>query len=141
MSKVWYGSLNNRLEENKMYCEKIEEGTGMTEYFYSDSHAYEVVKVINQKDVFVREYDAVPVGEPMSNEWKLISNPNKPIREIKFRYGHWNWVSHVTKESIKNIPVIDSDLYDKVMKNGKVTVYHKTRVSFGISQYYYDYEF
>lgn len=49
MSRKWYGSLNNRLEENKMFCEEIKVGTGLTEYFYSDRHPYEVVKVIDQK--------------------------------------------------------------------------------------------
>ena len=36
------GSLNNRLEENRMFCDTIEVGTGMTEYLYSDRHAYEL---------------------------------------------------------------------------------------------------
>ena len=39
MSKKWYGSLNNRLEENRQFCEKIEVGTGVTEYMYSDRKA------------------------------------------------------------------------------------------------------
>ena len=39
-----YGSLNNRLEENHMFCDVIEVGTDMTEYLYTDRHAYEVLK-------------------------------------------------------------------------------------------------
>ena len=63
MSRVWYGSLNNRLEENKQFCETIEVGTGMTEYSYSDRHAYEVIEVTDQKHVKVREYDHKAAGE------------------------------------------------------------------------------
>ena len=29
----WYGSINNRLEEDKQFCPVIEVGTGMTEYY------------------------------------------------------------------------------------------------------------
>ena len=70
MSKVWYGSLNNRLEENRMFCEQIEVGTGMTEYHYSDRDAYEVVAVKDQKHVTVRKYDHRHVGDcAMDNNW------------------------------------------------------------------------
>ena len=162
-----YGSLNNRVDENKMFCEKIEVGTGMTEYFWSDRHAYEVVKVINQKHVFVREYDHKGVGQPMSNTWKLISNPNKPVEEMKFRYGHWykvhrykyvdavnranelvkkgtfktfiaalNFVLHLNDIHFKNEKELEK------FKNGKEYVkYNKANVSFGVAEYYYDYEF
>ena len=30
---------------------------------------------------------------------------------------------------------------DKVLEKGKVTKYHRTNVSFGVADYYYDYEF
>lgn len=141
MSNKWYGSLNNRIDENKMYCEKIEVGTGMTEYSYSDRKAFEVVKVVNQNNVFVRELDHKAVGQAMSNSWELVSNPNNPVRELKKRYGYWNWVGKATKESIERAVFIDKKVYDEVMKNGSATVYHKTNVSFGVAEYYYDYEF
>lgn len=142
MSKKWYGSLNNRLDENKMYCEKIEVGTGMTEYYYSDRHAYEVVKVVNQEDVFVRRLDHIKVDNAtMSNSWKLVSNPNNPIREIKKYRGRWCWVVNYTKENIKNCYTLEKKIYDKVMETGKATRYVKANVSFGVSEYYFDYEF
>lgn len=141
MSKKWYGSLDNRLEENKMYCEEIKVGTGMTEYSYSDRKAYEVVKVINQNNVLVRELDHKAVGEPMSNEWELISNPNNPVRELKKRYGSWNWVAKVTKENIQRPPFVDKKIYDEVVQKGSAIIYYKANVSFGVAEYYYDYEF
>lgn len=137
----FYGSLDSRLEENKMYCEKIEVGTGLTEYYYSDGKAYEVVKVVNQKNVFVRELDHKAVGEPMSNQWELISNSSNPVRELKFRFGSWYWVIKYTKASIGKAMIVRSKIYDKVMKKGEAIDYVKANVSFGIAEYYYDYEF
>lgn len=60
MSK-WYGSLNNRIDEGKTYGE-IKVGTGVTEMCYSDRHPYEVVEVIDEKHLLIRECD-----------WKIIS--------------------------------------------------------------------
>lgn len=142
MSKQWYGSIENRIDENKMFCEKIEEGTKMTEYSWSDRHAYEVVKVIDQKHVFVRRLKATPKGDtPMSNEWELTSDVNNPILELVYRYNAWHWKGKCTKESIKKAVFIDKKVYDKVMQKGEVVVYSKANVSFGIADEYFDYEF
>jgi hypothetical protein len=167
MSRKLYGSLNNRVDENKMFCKEIKVGTGMTEYYWSDRHAYEVVKVINQKHVFVREYDHKGIGEPMSNDWELISNPNKPAIEMKFRYGRWYKVHRCkhsdalkraaelvedgtckTFEAAYNYVIYISGIRFKTdeeieaFKNGKEHVnYYKANVSFGVAEYYYDYEF
>lgn len=141
MAKIYYGSLVNRLGENNSLCDEIKVGDGMTEYSYSDRRAYEVVKVVNQNHVFVREFDHIPVGKPMSNEWELVSNSDNPVKELKKRYGYWNWVYKVTTESIKNAYLIDEKLYNKVMENGSATAYHRANISFGTAQYYYDYEF
>ena len=141
----FYGSIDNRINENKMYCEKIDVGTGVTEYSYSDSRAYEVVDVVDQKHVFVREYKHEPVGEKMSNDWKLISDKTKPIKELKFRYGKWNWVNNVTKESIKNLIIFDDKIQKAKQKLDSgiksVEIFYPANVSFGIAEFYYDYEF
>lgn len=159
-----YGSLNNRMEENKMYCEKIEVGTGMTKYSYSDRHAYEVVKVNDQTNVFVREYDHELAGEPMSNNWKLVSNENNPVIELKLKNGVWYqvieytrdlWLSNAKNMAKEETHKIDiyynyckamSGLTDKEkekIENGKTV--KKLRkfgnVSFGVAEYYFDYEF
>lgn len=119
MGKRWYGSVVNRICENKKFVPEIKVGTGATEYFYSDRHPYEVTRVYSQEHVFIRAMDAVAIGEPMSNEWSLISNPNKPERELKFLWGAW-------REVYKD-------------KTGK-TKYYKINISFGIAEKYYDYE-
>ena len=142
MSK-WYGSLNNRIDENKMFCKKIEVGTGMTEYFYSDRRPYEVVEVVNQNHIKVRELDHRHIGNgSMDNEWELVSNPNNPVKEVKKRYGYWNWVRHWTKKDLEKCVFFPKDkVYDEIMKTGKGVEYTRTNVSFGVAEYYYDYSF
>jgi len=161
----YYGSFNNRIEENKMYCDKIEVGTGMTKYSYSDRHAYEVVKVNDQTNVFVREYDHKAVGAPMSNTWELVSDENNPIIELKLRNGVWYYVINYTKEMWQKRAKEDFDNgcwtniesaynYYKAMsgltekqkekvESGKTIKAYKKfgNVSFGVAEYYYDYEF
>lgn len=156
MSKVWYGSLNNRLEENRMFCETIEVGTGMTEYYYSDRHAYEVVEVKDQKHIKVREYDHKHIGDGcMDNNWELVSNENKPVREMTKRGNYWYWTVTVTDAILANLESEDANTRINTMlfmahnnidaetlkAKKKVTRYRKANVSFGIADYHYDYEF
>lgn len=150
MSKVWYGNIMNRLEENRMFCDEIKVGTGMTEYSYSDRHAYEVVEVKDQKHVKVREFDHKHVGNcEMDNSWELISNENNAVRMITKRGKYWYWTVTVTKDILDNINDINTRLFlchngieiDKLKEKGKVTKYHRANVSFGVADYYYDYEF
>lgn len=58
MSKKWFGSLTNRLDEGHTFTDEIKVGTGVTEMCYSDRHAYEVVKVIDDKHLLIRRCDA-----------------------------------------------------------------------------------
>ena len=160
-----YGSLNNRMEENKMFCDKIEVGIGVTEYSYSDRHAYEVVKVVDQTNVFIREYDHKAVGEPMSNQWELISNENNPVIELKLRNGVWYQVREVTKDMwlrkakedfekgyirtmesaygyYKCMSGLTEKQKEKVESGKAVKKYDKFgNISFGVAEYYYDYSF
>ena len=150
MSKVWYGNLTNRLEENRMFCKEIEVGTGMTEYSYSDRHPYEVVEVKDQKHVMVRELDHRHVGDGcMDNNWELVSNENNNVRMLTKRGNYWYWTVVVTKDILKDINKIETQLFlchnnidvNQLKEKGKVTRYHRANVSFGVADYYYDYEF
>lgn len=156
MSRTWYGSINNRLEENKQFCETIEVGTGMTEYLWSDRHAYEVVEVKDQKHVSVRELDHKHIGNtPMDNNWELISNESNPIRNLTKRGNRWYWTVTVTSDILDGIDEKDNDsrfetmlflchqniIADDLRAKGKITRYHKANVSFGVADYHYDYEF
>lgn len=158
MAQKWYGSISNRIEENRQFCPEIEVGTGMTEYFYSDRHAYEVVAVKDQKHVTVREYDHEkgPGAPGFSNDWILISNPGNPEREMTKRGKYWYWTTTIPADLVRDIDEdnpTDNDIYvllmlahngttrDEVMEKGKVTRYHRANVSFGVAEYYYDYSF
>lgn len=153
MSRKWYGSLNNRLEENNMYCDEIKVGTGMTRYSWSDRHAYEVVEVIDQKHVKVREYDHRPAGETYSNKWVLVSNEDNPVISLAKRGAYWYTVVTITPERAREIyegDDIDAKLWachngfelPAIIASGKkATKYHRQNVSFGVAEYYYDYEF
>jgi len=149
MSNVWYGSINNRLDENKMFCDEIKVGTLMTEYYYSDRHPYEVVEVTDQKHVKVRAMDHEHVGNiEMDNNWKLVSNENNTVQEMVKRGDYWYFAQTVYANILENDDV-DTKLYlamngidvEKLKKNGKVTKYNRANVSFGVGEYYYDYEF
>ena len=151
-----YGSLNNRLEENKMFCKEIEIGTGMTEYSYSDREAYEVTNVIDQKHIMVRRFDHKHIGEAYENKWQLISNPENPERLITKRGDYWYWTTTITPDDIIAHDAKTGDdkwmfsLFlasngfdrEKILATGKKqTKYSKANVSFGVANYYYDYEF
>lgn len=145
----WYGSLNNRIEENKMFCDEIKVGTGMTEYSYSDREAYEVIEVKDQKHITVRKYNHKHIGEGhMDNKWELVSNPDNPTMNLTKRGNFWYNTKVATIEDIKD-PNIEHQLWlvlngfdPKIIKEkGKQTKYTKVNVSFGIADYYYDYEF
>ena len=153
MSKVWYGSLNNRLEENRQFTEEIKIGTGVTEYFYSDRHAFEVVAVKDQKHISIREYDHKCKGGAFSNEWELISNEKNPVVDLVKRGKFWYTAVEITPEEAKEIYEGDDfgrklwachnnfDLPAIIASGKKKTTYHKRNVSIGVADYYYDYEF
>lgn len=148
-----YGSLNNRLEEGRMFCDEIKVGTGMTEYYYSDRHAYEVVAVKDQKHVSVREYDHRLIGEAYTDDYELISNPDRPVREMERRGDVWYWSVTVTVEYLEQIEKGDNAQYElfrlamngfdveKIKAKGYQTKRSKANVSFGVADYHYDWSF
>ena len=153
MSRKWYGSIDNRLEENRQFCDTIEVGTGVTEYSWSDRHAFEVVKVKDQKHVYIREYDAIHTGDAYENKWDLVSNEENPIIYLVKRGNYWYSSVTITPEEAKEIYEgndIDAKLWachndfnlPEIIEKGKAkTTYHRRNVSFGVAEYYFDYEF
>lgn len=61
MSRKWYGSISNRIEEGRNYNDDklIHEGDDITMYYWSDCTCYYVTKVIDQKHIFVRKYHVI----------------------------------------------------------------------------------
>lgn len=147
MSK-FYGSLNNRLDENQKEIPNIEIGMGVTEYLWSDRNAYEVTKVINQKDVFIRRYDVKHIGPYGNDEWELISNENNKEIEVVYRYGNWYQKIAYTKEGLNKMKENDGciwlsdDIVNEVNEKGIAYRYNKmNKLRFGVADYYYDFEF
>ena len=150
MASKWYGSVTNRIEEDRMFCDKIEVGTGMTEYDWSDRHDYEVVAVKDQKHITVREYDHEHIGDGyMDNNWKLISNPDNPECDMVKVGKYWYWTVTITvadldamKEECELLQLCVSGFdAKKIREKGKQTKRSRAKVSFGVAEYYYDYEF
>ena len=149
MSK-WYGSLDNRVEENRMFCDEIKVGTGMTEYWWSDRRAYEVVAVKDQKHISVREYDHKRAENwvEYSNRWELVSNENNPVMDMVKRGKYWYFTATATLDDIKDLDVHGEIEYlmagfdlNVIREKGKQTKLKRANVSFGVANYYYDYEF
>ncbi len=150
----FYGNLINRLQENQNHT--IEVGTDATQYYYSDRTCYYVTRVIDQKHVFVKPYqvcaDHSKAGGMGHQDWlyfktnrEMQEYTNKcveegllpdyckhPLDDIKengeieliYRYGHW-----CTKQEY---------WYDVKLEKPR---YNKINISFGVRDYYYDWEF
>lgn len=159
MANRWYGSLQNRLEENRQFCDEITVGMGVTEYMYSDRHPYEVVEVIDQKHIKIRRLDHKPIGEAYSNDWELVSNEENPIYLLTKRGKYWYNTVEVTADILDDLKRAEEAedgnkefaiamflanngiSHEELRKRGKVTRYHRVNVSFGKAEYYYDYSF
>lgn len=151
-----YGNLTNRIEENRNYNHRdIEVGDDLTEYMWSDRRCYYVTKVINQKHIFVKSYqvcaDHSKQGGMGHQNWLyfkttkqmneylnecidkgLINSTKYDVENVKengevelvYRYGHW----YVKQEY----------WYDVKLEKPR---YNKINISFGVKDYYYDWEF
>ena len=92
MSRVWYGSLQNRIEERaKMQGPKI--GMGVTEMCYSDRHPYEIIEIKDARHITVRALDSKRIdnnGFSESQEYEYTSNPNNQcVSLFKTKKGDW----------------------------------------------------
>ena len=165
-----YGSLNNRLYENKMYCDKIEVGTYATKYYYTDREAYEVVEVINQEHIKIRQLNAIRTdnnGMSDCQSYRYESDLNSPIEELKFMRNNWYEVFtyaplEIIKERVKEdlrpearteeiimtavrlcCKEMTKKQWEKYLSGQNVKVYKKLDcgISFGVADEYYDYCF
>lgn len=71
----WYGSLQNRLQENCKYP-KPKIGMGATELMYSDTKAYEVIAVKDDRHITVRRLKAKLIGSYYDQDYEYESDPN-----------------------------------------------------------------
>ena len=148
----WYGSVNNRIMERGKGAEEITVGMGVTEFYWSDRHAYEVIEVIDQRHITIREYKAVHTGAAYENKWDLVSDPTRPEIPLVKRGKYWYNYATVTQEWVEKIDAekdFDAQIWlanwgfdrEVIKKNGKQTKYHRKNIVIGYADYYYDYEF
>ena len=166
MSKVWYGSLQNRLEEGHNFTgREIRPGDDGTMYMWSDRHPFYVTAVEDQKRIKVREYyhcaDHEKEGGMGHQNWLLFKTwdemndylarffpENYTVGDhrdepeettLVFRYGKW------MKEYIIRDSRYCSNKREEAQfeKNGFFKSYSDLsgKVSFGVAEYYYDWEF
>lgn len=146
---TWEGNIFNRFAENCKDCDKIEVGTGVTEFMYSDRNAYEVVEVTDQKHVSIRELGHKMLDENGygSNNWELYSDESNPIIPVVKRGKYWYIHNTIKAENFSDTP--DSRLYlamhdiswDDLQKRKVINRYSKMNIKFGVADYYYDWEF
>lgn len=169
MSK-WYGSLTNRLEEGQNFTgREIRVGDDITEYLWSDRHCYYVVGVESQKKIMVRPYytcaDHEKPGGMGHQDWlyfKTWDEMNKYLSKFRseyfkegehrdepdpqvwvFRYNKWQREFTHTGVDEKHMAYCTKREQEFNKKHGYFKTYCDLsgRVSFGVLDYYYDWEF
>ena len=168
MSK-WYGSIDNRLEEGKNFTgREIRVGDDITMYLWSDRHCYYVTEVIDQKHIKVKPYhvcaDKSKPGGMGHQDWLYFKtlkerddylgwgNDSEEYYEINdreetwaFRYNKWmrEWTIREDSQDFlgrdfctdKELAALDKKGYYKTYGN------LSGKVSFGVRDYYHDWEF
>ena len=83
----WYGNLINRLAEGQQIGEP-QVGYGVTEYCYSDRHAYTIVEVAtNGKRFWMTQDDYTYDSGGYAKDYK--SNPDNPRIEVRKFKNKW----------------------------------------------------
>lgn len=98
MSSIWYGSLQNRIEEWARMPEP-EVGMGVTELCYTDRHPYEIIEVKDSRHITVRRLDHKRIdnnGISESQDYEYSSNPNNPVATL-FKTKDGKWVERIGK--------------------------------------------
>lgn len=157
----WYGNVSNRIEEGHNYTEREPRvGDDITMYLWSDRRCYYISEIISDKKIKVKPYyvcgGKTKNGGMGHQDWVYF----KDIREMDkytgnihdedfyskfgnneetwvFRYG--KWMQEVTYTANPH-----SDREKKSLeKNGYYKRYFALtgKVSFGVCDYYYDWEF
>ncbi len=160
-----YGSVDNRFDEGKQFCDKLEVGTGMTEYMWSDRHAYEVSRVIDQEHIFVRRMAYTRKdqnGMSDAQEYEFTSDLKEPEIELVKRRGVWckvftyskeMWMQKAEKDTSFKSKEVAYKFYkgmsgltdcqkNKIEEGKEVKKYVKwENISFGVMEEYFDYSF
>lgn len=101
MSAKWYGSLNNRIDEQIKSPVPLV-GMGATEYCWSDRHAYEIISVKDERHITVRQYTAKRTdnnGMSECQDYEFISNPNGATCDL-FLTSKGEWRERIGKNGL-----------------------------------------
>lgn len=132
IKNIWYGSVNNRIAENMM-MPKPEIGMGVTELCYTDRHPFEVIAILNDKRIKVREMTAERTdtnGMSDCQKYNYVPNPDGEVKTLVLRNGKW-------RDLVKEY---DND------ENGRLIEVETRRLGcngwlIGRAEKYYDYSF
>lgn len=96
MSKVWYGSLQNRLGE-RAKSPKPEVGMGATEFYWSDREPWEIIAVKDDRHITVRTLGTKRIdsnGMSECQDYEYYSDPNGRTAEL-FLTNKGRWVERI----------------------------------------------
>lgn len=99
----WYGSITNRIDE-RVRGEEPQVGMGVTHYGWSDRYPYEIIEVIDDRHIVVRELDAIRTDNNGLSEWQEYeyrSNPNNRVERL-FKNNKGRWVRRVGARGVDN---------------------------------------
>jgi hypothetical protein len=140
----WYGSITNRLQENKNNLGRdIMVGDDITKYLWSDRTCYYVTKVEEQKHITIRQYEVIadrdkPGG--MGHQNWLYFKTRKEANDYLNKYGlgeRETW-EHQEIELVYRYGKWREKYTDR---DGKVQYRGNWNISFGIRDFYNDWEF
>jgi len=142
----WYGSVENRLMENRNLDAELKEGMDITEYLWSDRICYYITKVNSQKDIMVKRYyvcaDHEKEGGMGHQNW-LYFKTQKEENEYLKKYFPDHQYNDTEEKDEENWVYRYNHWYIKSVNEytGKINYYRKNGISFGVRNYYYDWEF
>lgn len=161
-----YGSISNRLKEGHNWEGELKVGTRLTEYLWSDKHAYEITRVVDQKHIFIRSLKAVRTdnnGMSECQDYRFESDESLPEYELMFKYGKWKKVRRYNYKDVQerarlfveegNIKTYEAALAYVLrgmpeneinkLKSGKDVLRYSdfNNISFGVAEEYFDYSF
>ena len=156
----WYGNVTNRLEEGKQLA-PIQVGTDITMYYWSDRNCYYITEVIDDKHIKVKPWiviaDHSKPGGMGHQDWVYFKTYNEASDYLKsfgfngygddleereedwvYRYNKWQKMYRYTEDNYctdrEKKSLEKKGYYDRYYDLGG-------KVSFGVRDYYYDWEF
>ena len=170
MSKRWYGNLTNRLEEGRNFTSReLQAGDDITMYMWSDRTCYYIDEVVSPKEIKVRRYyvcaDHSKKGGMGHQNWLYFKTVDEERKYLKnffndayldehfeepeaetwaFRNNKWKEAIEYTPKEVLAKPCLFTEAQIKKAQQGKtVTEYRNLsgNISFGVRDYYYDWEF